>query len=85
MHICPGGELRPIRCAWPYHTTVDELAGLPPHLISVNELDAVRDEGIAYYQRLQRARFAASLRTVPRACHSADIIFPAHMPDTASL
>jgi acetyl esterase/lipase len=26
----------------------DELAGLPPHLISVNELDPVRDEGVAY-------------------------------------
>ena len=69
----------------PYHATVDELAGLPTHLISVNELDAVRDEGVAYCQRLQRARFAASLRTVSGACHSADMIFPAQMPDTASL
>jgi acetyl esterase len=70
---------------WPYHATVDELAGLPPHLISVNELDAVRDAGVAYYQRLQRAGFAASLRTVPGACQSADMIFPAQMPDTARL
>jgi hypothetical protein len=31
----------------PFHATVDELAGLPPHLISVNQLDPVRDEGVA--------------------------------------
>ncbi|MDT5138483.1 MAG: acetyl esterase, partial [Mycobacterium sp.] len=60
----------------------DELAGLPPHLISVNELDPVRDEGVAYYQKLKRAGVAASLRTVAGACHAADMIFPAHMPDT---
>ena len=66
---------------WPYHATVDELAGLPPHLISVNELDPVRDEGVAYYHRLKRAGVAASLRTVPGACHAADTMLPAHMRD----
>jgi len=52
---------------WPYHATVDELAGLPPHLISVNELDLVRDQGVVYYQKLKRAGVAANLRTVPGA------------------
>ena len=30
------------------------------------------EEGIAYYQKLKRAGVAASLRTVPGACHAAD-------------
>lgn len=78
----PGGAHATDPLCWPYHATVDELTGLPPHLISVNELDPVRDEGVAYYQKLKRAGVAASLRTVPGACHAADMIFPAHMPDT---
>jgi acetyl esterase/lipase len=45
----PGGEHATDPLCWPYHAIVDELAGLPPHLISVNELDPVRDEGVAYY------------------------------------
>ncbi len=31
--------------AWPYFATVDDLAGLPPHVISVNELDPLRRHG----------------------------------------
>lgn len=65
----------------PFHATVDELAGLPPHLISVNELDPLRDEGVAYYHKLKRAGVTASLRTVSGACHGADLFFRAHMPD----
>ena len=67
---------------WPYHATVDELAGLPPHLISLNELDLLRDEGMAYYHKLRRAGVPADLRTVPSVCHAADMMFPAQMPDT---
>ncbi len=39
--------------AWPYFATVDDLAGLPAHVISVNALDPLRDEGIADYRKLQ--------------------------------
>lgn len=42
--IEPSADTDPL--AWPYHTTVDDLAGLPPHVISVNELDPLRDEGL---------------------------------------
>jgi acetyl esterase/lipase len=31
--------------AWPSFSTVEDLKGLPPHCISVNELDPLRDEG----------------------------------------
>ena len=30
--------------AWPLFATSDDLTGLPPHVISVNELDPLRDE-----------------------------------------
>ena len=35
--------------------TDEELVGLPPHVISVNELDPLRDEGLVYYRKLLRA------------------------------
>ena len=41
--------------AWPYRATVEELRGLPPHVISVNELDPLRDEGLVYHRRLRAA------------------------------
>lgn len=41
--------------AWPFHATEDDVRGLPPHVVSVNELDPLRDEGIAYFRTLQRA------------------------------
>ena len=31
--------------AWPLCATAEDLSGLPPHVISVNELDPLRDEG----------------------------------------
>ena len=33
-------------------TTIEDLNGLPPHVISVNELDPLRDEGLLYYKKL---------------------------------
>ncbi len=60
--------------AWPYHATVEELAGLPPHVISVNQLDPLRDEGIAYYQKLTAAGVSASSRTVNGTCHAGDML-----------
>jgi acetyl esterase len=40
---------------WPYAATVEDRRGMPPHVISVNELDPLRDEGLAYYRRLAAA------------------------------
>jgi acetyl esterase len=78
----PGGGHDTDALCWPYRASVDELAGLPPHLISVDELDPLRDEGIAYYQKLKSAGVQAELRTVPGVCHAGDMLFPAHLPDT---
>lgn len=46
--------------AWPYFAEPSDLEGLPPHVISVNELDPLRDEGLAYYRQLVRAGMRAA-------------------------
>ena len=67
--------------AWPYHASTDELAGLPPHVISVNELDPLRDEGLAYYRKLLGAGVSTVSRTVNGTCHAGDCIFRGAMPE----
>jgi acetyl esterase/lipase len=67
--------------AWPYHAGADGLAGLPPHVISVNELDPLRDEGIAYHHKLVAAGVSSVCRTINGTSHAADVIFRAALPD----
>ncbi len=67
--------------AWPLHATSQDLEGLPPHVISVNELDPLRDEGLEYYRKLLAAGNAAQSRTVNGTCHAGDVIFLNAIPD----
>jgi hypothetical protein len=52
--------------AWPSFATVEDLKGLPPHCISVSELDPLRDEGLDHARKLVRAGESPS-RTVYQA------------------
>ncbi|MFN8043771.1 MAG: alpha/beta hydrolase fold domain-containing protein [Mycobacterium sp.] len=52
-----------------------------PHVISVNELDPLRDEGLLYYRRLLAAGVSAVGRIVAGTCHGGDMMFPHAMPD----
>ena len=70
--------------AWPYFATVDDVRGLPPHVISVNELDPCRDEGLAYAQTLRSAGVTVVERTVLGICHFGDELFRAALPDVYS-
>ena len=67
--------------AWPYRSSLSYLEGLPPHYISVNELDPLRDEGLAYYRKLQAAGVSAHCRVVEGTCHAGDCISPLVIPD----
>ncbi len=67
--------------AWPYHSSVEDLQGLPPHVISVNELDPLRDEGLAYFRKLLSAGVTASSRTVNGTVHAGDCLFRDAMPE----
>jgi acetyl esterase/lipase len=66
---------------WPYWATREDLQGLPPHVISVNELDPLRDEGLKYYQKLMAAGVRVYSRTVNGTCHAADVLFRKALPD----
>jgi acetyl esterase/lipase len=66
---------------WPYWATREDLYGLPPHVISVNELDPLRDEGLHYYQQLLAAGVRGYSRTVNGTCHAADVLFRKAIPD----
>ncbi|MCH9685916.1 MAG: alpha/beta hydrolase [Deltaproteobacteria bacterium] len=67
--------------AWPYFAEPTDLEGLPPHVISVNELDPLRDEGLAYYRKLMAAGVTVSSRTVNGTCHAGDCIFARAIPE----
>ena len=66
-------QLNPL--AWPYQAGPSDLKGLPPHVISVNELDPLRDEGLAFYRNLLAAGVPASARTVHGTPHGGDMGF----------
>ena len=75
-----GSHARDATC-WAAAATDDELKGLPPHVISVNELDPLRDEGLQYYRRLLRAGVPAVGRVVAGTCHGGDLLLGAVMPE----
>ncbi len=66
---------------WPYRATREDLHGLPPHVISVNELDPLRDEGLKYYQMLLAAGVRGYSRTVNGTCHGGDLMCLKAMPE----
>ena len=77
----PTGENANNLLAWPYQCSAEDLEGLPPHVISVNELDPLRDEGLVFYRRLMAAGVSAIGRTVHGTSHAGDLAFPDLTPD----
>ena len=66
--------------AWPIFASAEDLAGLPPVVISVNECDPLRDEGIAFYRMLLEAGVEARCRQVMGTMHGTEI-FPIACPE----
>jgi acetyl esterase/lipase len=66
--------------AWPGFATTDEVRGLPPTMISVNECDPLRDEGINFYRLLVSAGVPAVCRQVMGTIHGTEI-FPMTCPE----
>lgn len=77
----PTGDNAGNPLAWPLQATPEDLVGLPPHIISVNELDPLRDEGLAFYRKLTAAGVSAVARTVHGTPHAGDVSFPDVTPD----
>ena len=59
--------------AWPSFATEADLAGLVPTVISVNECDPLRDEGIEFYRTLLRAGVKARCKQVMGTTHGIEI------------
>jgi acetyl esterase len=59
--------------AWPSFATEDDVTGLVPTIISVNECDPLRDEGIEFYRLLLRAGVPARCRQVMGTIHGTEI------------
>jgi acetyl esterase len=59
--------------AWPGFATLDDVRGLPPTVISVNECDPLRDEGVAFYRLLLQAGVEARARDVLGTVHGTEI------------
>lgn len=66
--------------AWPGFAEADDVQGLPPTVISVNECDPLRDEGIAFYRLLLREGVEARCRQVMGTIHGTEI-FPLACPE----
>ncbi|CAB4864488.1 unannotated protein [freshwater metagenome] len=66
--------------AWPGMATDDDVRGLPPTVINVNECDPLRDEGIAFYRLLIANGVNARCRQMMGTMHGTEI-FPIACPD----
>jgi acetyl esterase/lipase len=72
--------------AWPSFATAEDVAGFPPTVISVNECDPLRDEGINFYRLLLSAGVPARCRQVMGTSHGTEIftiVCPEISRDTA--
>jgi acetyl esterase/lipase len=66
--------------AWPGLAKGEDVRGLPPTVISVNECDPLRDEGIAFYRLLLREGVEARCRQVMGTMHGTEA-FPIACPE----
>jgi acetyl esterase len=66
--------------AWPGFAKGEDVHGLPPTVISVNECDPLRDEGIGFYRLLLREGVEARCRQVMGTIHGTEI-FPVVCPE----
>lgn len=62
--------------AWPSFATEKDVKDFPPTVISVNEFDPLRDEGIEFYRLLLRAGVQAFCRDVKGTVHATELIVP---------
>jgi acetyl esterase len=54
----------------------DDFTGLPPALVIVTELDALRDEGLEYAAGFRRAGVDVEVEEIPSAYHGFDVTVP---------
>ncbi|MFI4975882.1 MAG: alpha/beta hydrolase fold domain-containing protein [Caulobacterales bacterium] len=73
--------------AWPGFATAEDVKGFPPTVISVNECDPLRDEGVGFYRLLMHNGVQARCRQVMGTVHGTEVFAvccPEISRDTAS-
>jgi len=68
LHGAASGDAVPAR--------THDLAGLPPTYVATAQLDPLRDEGIAYAQRLMAAGIRVELHCLPGTFHGSEVVAP---------
>lgn len=74
-----GGLKDPLQ--WAGNATEKDMKGLPPHVINVDELDPLRDEGIAYFLKLVAAGVPATAEVSLGTTHGTSLIFRQALPE----
>jgi acetyl esterase/lipase len=69
--------------AWPYWATDEQLRGLPPTVITANELDPLRDEALQFARRLRKVGVPGYTTVIAGTAHSCDL-FPKQTPDVCN-
>ncbi len=59
--------------AWPSFATEEDVRGFPPTVISVNECDPLRDEGVNFYRLLLAAGVPTRCRQIMGTMHGTEI------------
>lgn len=67
--------------AWPYHESVENLKGLPPVHLSMDELDPLRDEGMAFYRKLGQAGVQVTAEVKLGIIHGGEMILRQALPE----
>ncbi|EME48269.1 hypothetical protein DOTSEDRAFT_70017 [Dothistroma septosporum NZE10] len=67
--------------AWPYYASAEDCAGLPPHVLSMDELDVLRDEGMAYARKLLAAGVEVTSQLNLGVVHGSALIFRKLLPE----
>ncbi|KAK4541514.1 hypothetical protein LTR36_007960 [Oleoguttula mirabilis] len=67
--------------AWPYHATADDVKGLPPHYLLMDELDPLRDEGNSYYRKLGAAGVPVTAHVNLGTLHGSALLFRQALPE----
>ncbi|MCB2074608.1 MAG: alpha/beta hydrolase fold domain-containing protein [Novosphingobium sp.] len=60
--------------AWPAFASEEDVAGLPPVIINVNECDPLRDDGVNFYRLLLRAGVTTRCRIIMGTVHATEVM-----------